>query len=167
MNATHLHLILNHIPVLGTIFGMGLLMLALGKKNTELAKAALLVFLLTALMALPVYYSGDPAQDWTKGLPGFSEQVVEQHEEAAEIAFASVLLLGAAGLASLIWVHRAKALPRWLGLMLLAGSLIVSSLMARTAYKGGQIRHTEIRSATTAAPENQDKTESVLEKSPT
>ena len=166
MNATHLHLILNHIPVLGTIFGMGLLILAIGKKSTELAQASMWVFLLAALIALPVYFSGEPAEDLTKGLPGFSEQIVEQHEAAANLAFTSVLLLGAAGLAGFIWLQRAKALPQWLGLMLLAGSLIVSGLMAWTANKGGQIRHTEIRSGTTTAPESLDRTESISGKPP-
>ena len=62
MNATHLHLMLNHIPVLGTVFGLGLLVFALWRKSEELKKAALGIFLIVALLAVPVYLTGEPAE---------------------------------------------------------------------------------------------------------
>ena len=50
MNPAHLHLMLNHIPVLGTAFGLGLLAFALWRRSDELKKTALGVFVLVALM---------------------------------------------------------------------------------------------------------------------
>jgi hypothetical protein len=39
MSATHFHLILNHIPVLGTAFGLGLLIFGLLRTSDEIKKA--------------------------------------------------------------------------------------------------------------------------------
>jgi uncharacterized membrane protein len=146
MNATHLHLMLNHIPVLGTAFGLGLLAFALWRKSEELKNAALGVFLITALFSVPVYLTGEPAEDLVEPLAGVSKAIIEQHEEAAVVAFIGLLVLGVVALAGLILSRRNKIVPAWFGMVMLASSLIVSGLMAWTANLGGQIRHTEIRS---------------------
>ena len=145
MNATHLHLMLNHIPVLGVAFGLGLLLFGLWRKSDELKKTALGVFILVALAGTPVYLTGEPAEDGVKGLPGVSKPITEQHEGAAGAAFTGVVVLGVVALAGLILFRRGRALPAWFSLSLLAVSLIVSGLMAWTANLGGQIRHSEIR----------------------
>ena len=64
MDATHLHLMLNHIPVLGTAFGLGLLVFALWRKSEEVKMAALGFFLITALFSVPVYLTGGDADPW-------------------------------------------------------------------------------------------------------
>ena len=63
MNAPHLHLLLNHIPVLGTAFGLGLLVFALCRKSDELKKAAHGFFLVTALFSVSTYLTGEPAEE--------------------------------------------------------------------------------------------------------
>lgn len=146
MNATHPHLMLNHIPVLGTAFGLGLLVFALWRKSEELRNAALGFFLITALFSVPVYFTGEPAEDVVEPLAGVSKAIIEQHEGAAVAAFTGILALGMGALAGLVLSRRHKALPGWFGFLILASALIVSGLMAWTANLGGQIRHTEIRS---------------------
>lgn len=145
MNATHLHLMLNHIPVLGTAFGLALLAFALGRRSEELKKAGLATFLLTALLAVPVYLTGEPAEDVAQPLPGVSKAIIEQHEQAATVAFTGLVVLGVGALAGLILFRGSKIVPRWFGSVMLAASLIVGGLMAWTANLGGQVRHTEIR----------------------
>lgn len=147
MNATHLHLMLNHLPVLGTAFGLGLLLFGLWRKSSELKKTALGVFVLMALAAVPVYLTGEPAEDGVKSLPDVSKPVMEQHEEAAGAAFTGVVVLGVVALTGLILFRRGNALPAWLSFSVLVLSLIVSGLMAWTANLGGQIRHSEIRAS--------------------
>jgi len=146
MNAPHLHLLLNHIPVLGTAFGLGLLGFALLRKSDELKKAALGFFLVTALFSVPAYLSGEPAEDVVEPLAGVSKPIVERHEEAAGMAFTGIVVLGAGALAGLIMFRGSKTVPAWFGSVVLAISLLVGGLMAWTANLGGQIRHTEIRS---------------------
>ena len=145
MNATHLHLILNHIPVLGTAFGLALLIFARWRKSEELKKAALGTFLITALLAVPVYLTGEPAEDVVKPLPGVSKAILEQHEQAATVAFTGIVVLGVGALTGLILFRGSKIVPNWFGSVMLVASLIVGGLMAWTANLGGQVRHTEIR----------------------
>jgi len=145
MNLTHLHLILNHVPALGTVFGLGLLSFGFWGRSTELMKTALGVFVLIALMAVPAYLTGEPAEDGVEGLPGVSEAIIEQHEEAAGVAFASIGALGVIALLGLLALRHGKVVPAWFAGLMVIASLTVSGLMAWTANIGGQIRHTEIR----------------------
>ncbi len=144
MTATHFHLILNHIPVLGTAFGLGLLAFGLWRKSDDLKKAALGVFVIVAITTIPVYLTGEPAEDGVALLPGVSKAYMERHEEAAGFSFAGGTVLGVVSLAALLFFRRGRLLPIWVGSSLLAASLIVSGLMAWTANLGGQIRHSEI-----------------------
>ncbi len=153
MNTAHLHLMLNHIPVLGTVFGLGLLAFALWKRHEEFKKAALGVLVIVALLAVPAYLTGEPAGDVVKAQPGVSTGVIEQHEEAAEVAFIGLCLLGGVALAGLVWFRRGKVVPAWYGTVVLAGALLVSGLMAWTASLGGQVHHPEIRSGASAPTE--------------
>ncbi len=146
MNATHLHLVLNHIPVLGDVFGLGLLLLALWRKSEELKKAAFAVFVVVALLTIPAYLTGEPAEGGVKGLPGVSSPLIEKHEDAAGVALAGLLILGAGALASLLWLRAGRRVPTWLSFGVLTVALAVSGITAWTANLGGQVRHTEIRS---------------------
>ncbi|MEO8097595.1 MAG: hypothetical protein ABI811_07815 [Acidobacteriota bacterium] len=150
MNPTHLHLILNHIPVLGTAFGLALLLFSFVRKSDELMKTALGVFVIVALLAVPAYLTGESAEDGVKVLPGVVKSIIEQHEEAATVAFTGVIVLGVAGLAGLALFRRGRTFPVWFGPLMIAASLIVSGLMGWTANLGGRIRHTEIRGDTSA-----------------
>lgn len=150
MSATHLHLLLNHVPVLGTVLGLGLLAFGLWRRSDELIKAVLGVFVIVALTAVPVYLTGEPAEHGVKSLPGVSKPLMEQHEQAAAAAFTGVLTLGVIALAGLIWLRRGRLAPGWFGSAMLGVALIVCGLMAWTANLGGQIRHTEIRPGASA-----------------
>jgi hypothetical protein len=152
MNATHLHLLLNHLPVLGTLFGLGLLLFGIWRKSTELKKTSLGVLVLVALAAVPVYLTGEPAGDAVESLPGVSKPIMEQHEEAAGFAFTGSLALGGAALGGLIFFRNGRALPVWYGTSLLLACLIVGGLVVWSASLGGQIRHTEIRAGNGPPP---------------
>ena len=156
MNVAHLHLILNHVPVLGTAFGLGLLTFALWRKSEEVKKAALGLFVISALLAIPVYLTGEPAEEIVEELPDVSHANIEEHEEAAEVAFIGVLALGVAALAGLVW-RRGRTVPTGFASGILAASVAVCGLMAWTANLGGQVRHTEIRSGTSAPVDGADK----------
>lgn len=145
MNFTHVHLVLNHVPILGTVFGLALLAYALWRRKNELEKTALGVFALAALLAIPVYLTGEPAEDAVKSLPGVFESLIERHESAASIAFAALGLLGLFSVAGLIVFRREKLIPTWFASLALTAAIFVTGLMTWTANVGGQIRHTEIR----------------------
>ena len=52
MNLAHLHLLLNHFPIIGTIIGLGLLAASLIGKNDDLKRDGLMVLAAVALLAL-------------------------------------------------------------------------------------------------------------------
>ena len=102
---------LNHIPVLGTAFGLALLAWALFKRSEELKRVSLGVLVIVALFAIPAYLTGEPAEEAIEHLPGVNEEAIEEHEDAAKFAFAGVLVLGAVALGALILFRRGKPAP--------------------------------------------------------
>ena len=59
-NVAHLHLLLNHVPTVGSVVALGLLILALVRRNEHLKHAGLEVLFAIAVLTLPVYMSGAP-----------------------------------------------------------------------------------------------------------
>jgi uncharacterized membrane protein len=145
MNAAHLHLALNHVPVVGIWFALLVLVLALLRASEELKRAALILFAAVGLASVPAYFSGQEAEEIVEHLPGVEHDRIEEHEESGRWA---AILGGALALlaAALLWRFRAPhPLPGWaVGVPLLL-ALIVGAVMARTATLGGEIRHEEIR----------------------
>lgn len=148
MDWTHIHLLLNHAPVLGVIFGFLLLAYALIKKNQDLRQVSLSIFVITGLLSVAVYLTGEPAEETVEHLAGVSETIIESHEEAALVAMVGATSLGAIALGGLLASRWSRAIAKTVAAVALFGSLIVSGMMAWTANLGGQIRHSEIRSAT-------------------
>ena len=146
MNGAHLHLLINHAPVLGTIFGLALLAFAIWRGSDELKKAALGTFVIIALLTVPTYLTGDPAWHVAKGLPGVSDAIFHQHDDAAGFAFTGSAIVGVLALGGLIWFRGGKPVKKWFSALMLVGAIAVAGLMSWTANLGGQIRHTEIRS---------------------
>jgi hypothetical protein len=136
---------LNHLPVIGSIFGALLLLFALLRKSEELERVSFGVFVFTALLALPVYFTGEPASEVVEHLPGVAESLIEEHEDAALFALLMAGATGVVALAGLILFRRAERLPRRIVGAVLVLSLATSGLMGWTANRGGRIRHTEIR----------------------
>lgn len=149
MSTVHLHLLLNHVPVIGTIIGLCLLAYAALRKDEGLARASLGMFAILALVAIATFLTGEPAEEAVEGLAGVSESVVERHEEAALLSTIALGVLGALSLGILLRFRR-RHLPRQAAVALLAAGLVPAGAMAWTANLGGQIRHTEIRSVTVA-----------------
>jgi uncharacterized membrane protein len=137
MNWPHIHLLLNHVPVLGTVFGGALLAYGVLRRNETLQRAALWTFVFTALAAIPVYLTGEPAEEAVEHLAGTADRAIEAHEEAALLAFIGSGVLGAIALVGL-WK---KVLIR----TALPVMLVIVGLMAWTANLGGRIRHTVLR----------------------
>jgi hypothetical protein len=153
-NAAHWHLVVNHLPVVGSLAALLLLGWAFIKNTDDLKRVALASLVLVAIVSIPAFLTGEPSESYTKGLPGISARWMSNHEDMAEIALWVALGVGGAALAALVVFRKAHSLPRWVVGVLLAGCLVVCGLMFRTASYGGKIRHTEIRSysAPTEAP---------------
>jgi hypothetical protein len=124
-----------------------LLLLAMLRKSEELKRVSFGVFVFTALIALPVYFTGAPASEMVEQLPGVAESLIEEHQDAALFALLMAGATGVVALAGLILSRRAERMPGWIVGAVLVLSLATSGLMGWTANRGGRIRHTEIRAA--------------------
>lgn len=152
MNSAHLHLLLNHFPIIGTLIGIGLLAVGFLRKNDTLKLSAAWIIAVMTLLSLPLPSTGEAAEEVSENLPGVSEAVIEAHEEAAMIA---MWIMGAAGLiaVTVIVLSRMKkgaARPAMLVLLLVSG--LAFAAMARTGYLGGKIRHQEVSSTMPGTP---------------
>ena len=154
MNWAHVHLMLNHVPVLGTVFGLVLLGWALVRRNEMLQRAALGTFIFTALAAIPVFLTGEPSEEMVEHLAGTAEQAIEAHEEAAVVALIAIEALGALALAALL-LFRKRVMPRPMVGAALVFALVTAGWMAQTANLGGRIRHAELRAGATQTENNQ------------
>lgn len=144
MNLAHLHLILNHVPTIGIPIALIFLIYGLYEKNSTSPRFALLVLAGLALATVPVYLTGEPAEEIVEHLPGVAESFIEAHEDAAFYSFVLTLFAGVAAFVAL-WFQKDPTKSRQVnfGVVLIA-SLAVLSLLY-TANLGGKVRHTELR----------------------
>ena len=154
MSVVHLHLLLNHFPVIGAIIGALLLAVALLRRSSELAKISLAFLAFVGAASVLVFLTGEPAQEALEKLPGFSERLVDEHEDVALFATIVTGTIGALALAAMI-LYRRRAVPRWLSLLVFVCAVGSSAAMGYTAYLGGQIRHTELRASSASLGEGE------------
>jgi uncharacterized membrane protein len=163
MDSTHVHLLLNHFPIVGTLIGSVLLFFGMYYKSSNIQKASLFIIAIMAIIVIPVFLTGEPAEEAVEKLPGVLESMIKEHEEAAEKAFWVMMALGLIALIALAFLMMKHQYARTLVFFTLLISVVTFGLMAYTGYLGGQIRHTEIRgnSNTTIQPSNEQGTNEV------
>jgi uncharacterized membrane protein len=144
MDLTHLHLILNHFPIVGTLIGSLLLLYGFIRKDRNNQQVALAVITLMAILAIPVMLTGEPAEERVEHIAGVTEAAIEAHEEAAELAIWVMEITGFIALVGLILGYLKNRIFQPVMILALILSLASFGLMARTGSLGGQIRHTEL-----------------------
>jgi uncharacterized membrane protein len=155
MNAPHLHLILNHVPTVGTAIALGLLLLSLVRRQEALTRVSLEVFYVLALITLPAYLSGVATALQLEKMPDISVEAIHKHHDGALVGF---MLMVLTGLASWIGLWRWRRVSRPSGLntgIVVVLALLTLTTMAGTATMGGEIRHPEMMpegAAPTAGP---------------
>lgn len=146
MDASHIHLMLNHIPILGSFFGAILLLIGILLKNRTVEITAMATLLAVSLITIPVFLSGEESEEKVENIANISEHELEEHEEHAEL---TLWLMLAAGAFSLITLFSFKYAPT-----LVSKSRLMAVLIAFFAFfsaiplalHGGKIIHSELRS---------------------
>ncbi|GAB2864536.1 hypothetical protein [Hymenobacter ruber] len=145
MNQAHLHLIVNHVPIVGSLFAAVLLGAGVPKHNLDLTKAGLVAVLAAGLLCLPAQLTGEGAAAIAQNLPRVSRALIHNHEEAAELGFWVLETAAALALFGLLLLKNNSPKSRLVALLALAATVLSFGLLARAGNLGGQIRHTEIR----------------------
>lgn len=152
MNPTHIHLLITHLPIFGSILGGLVLAYGLWTKSNHTKIAAYNIFIISAIGAGIAYLTGEAAEETVENIQGISKNLVEAHEDFAVFALVSLITLGVASIGGLFLTLKKSALTSKAAVAILFISLISFGLVARTGYLGGQIRHTEINSAISTQP---------------
>ncbi|MFH5832660.1 hypothetical protein ACG2F4_15115 [Halalkalibaculum sp. DA3122] len=143
-NAAHIHLMVNHIPILATLFSIPILAWGIIANQPAIKKVALVGFIVAGLTAVVAVQSGERAEDIVESVPGVSEQAIHDHEEAAETAQWLAIVLGAVAVAAFVMTSKQIRYSKQIIWFLLIYSLAVGSMLGYTAYLGGKIMHPEL-----------------------
>ena len=145
MNQAHIHLIVNHVPIMGSLFAGVLLGVGLLRKNETLTRAGLVAVLAAGALCLPAQLTGEGAAEIAQNLPRVSRALIQNHAAAAELGFWALESAAALALFSLLLLKNASPKARWIAWLTLVTTALSFGLLARAGNLGGQIRHTEIR----------------------
>jgi uncharacterized membrane protein len=156
MDQIHIHLLITHLPIFGSILGAIVLTFGLWSKSNDTKIASYLLFLISSVGAGISYLTGEEAEETVENMQGVVEATIKTHEEFALFALISLIILGVASILGLFLTIRKSPLTRTTAFVILIISVISFGLVARTGYLGGQIRHTEISNGDNVPSENSD-----------
>ena len=143
MNPAHMHLLLNHIPVLALASATILLITARWRAQIEWTRLSMIFFVLAGTASVPVFLTGEPAEEIIENIGGISMMHLESHENSAMVSLIGACILGLLALAGLFFielVHTRRMV--WTTFFIVA--LIANGLMMWTSNLGGKIHHIEI-----------------------
>jgi archaellum biogenesis protein FlaJ (TadC family) len=152
MNAAHLHLIVNHLPIVGYVIGALLIACTLAKRGDRgMFLASVLVLMFAGGGALAAYFTGEPAEEIAEELNDVPEVLIERHEDAAKVAtLLAAIVTGLTIVVGFIALRREGPITTVPMVMLLVAALVVCTAMTWVGNAGGKIRHSEIRGPVSA-----------------
>jgi uncharacterized membrane protein len=157
MNAVHLHLITNHVPIIGAFFGILVLVYGLIRKNPTTLAASYIVFIFSAATGLVAYFTGDGAAHAVKDLADVSRPIIKAHANIAKFFLVAYVLLAILSVIAFIKAKNHFDQVKKLAMIVLVISIITLGIGAYTGLLGGQIRHSEVRDPNAPAATMPDK----------
>lgn len=148
MNDAHLHMVVNHFPIIGTIFGLAILIASMIWKNTTLRNTSYVIFITAAIFAFASMFTGEGAEEITEGLQGVTHEIIHEHEELAEKLAVLLYVLGFVSILGLITTAKNHAKAKLVSFLALFIAIVGVILAKSVGTSGGEIRHTEIREST-------------------
>ncbi|HLB33585.1 MAG: hypothetical protein A3F67_08615 [Verrucomicrobia bacterium RIFCSPHIGHO2_12_FULL_41_10] len=178
LTPAHLHLALNHIPIIGLAFASFPIVIGiLARCRTTIATGLLATLLCASVMPTIMQTGHDASQNFKSGInqPPLDEAgkiALHLHANRARkttpVVYSSALLAILALLALIKFSHPSFAnAATWLSAAVLLGNTIAILLAIWTADAGGHIRHLELRSLTLCDQTATNSPTSVLAQIPT
>jgi uncharacterized membrane protein len=144
MNDAHVHMVVNHFPIIGTIFGLGILITGIVMKNNVIKNIAYVLFCISAIFGFASMFTGEGAEEIAENLPSVTDQIIHEHEEMAEKLALVLYVLG--GISLNFKNHAKSSLVSYFAFVV---ALVAVFLGKQTGTTGGEVRHTEIRANAT------------------
>jgi len=145
MNYPHIHLMINHIPVLLPMFALPVFLYGIIKAKVPLIRLGLLAFVISGVAVWPVYYSGEEAEHVMEEIIPQEYDYIEAHEDDGKWARNVFTVLGLFSLGGLYWSYKKGPAPNSYLYAVAAIALVSIYIVADAANSGGEIRHPEIR----------------------
>ncbi|WP_298136334.1 DUF2231 domain-containing protein [Flavobacterium sp.] len=150
MNDAHLHMVVNHFPIIGTILGFGVLIAGMFFKNNSVKNTAYCLFIVGAIFAFASMATGEGAEEMVEDMPSVGKQIIHEHEEMAEKLAIVLYILGLVSIAGLYTNIKNNAQAKLVSFLALTIAAVGIFLGKQTGTSGGEVRHTEIRANTPA-----------------
>ncbi len=145
MNDAHLHMVVNHFPIIGTIFGLGILITGIVMKKNVIKNVAYVLFCISAIFGFASMYTGEGAEEIAENLPSVTDQIIHEHEEMAEKLALVLYVLAGISLVGLFLNFKNHAKASLVSYLAFVIALVAVFLGKQTGTTGGDVRHTEIR----------------------
>lgn len=142
----HIHLLVNHFPIIGSIFVLILFLIALIFRQGFLQKLSLWFLAGIALSTALAYVSGDGTKRAIQVLPEVSDTMITAHEQAARYGLVMMFIAGIVSVGGILLYSKRPRLPLYLRITVLLILFISVAVLTYVGFLGGQIMHPEIRS---------------------
>ena len=145
MTPVHAHLVLNHIPVVGLLFGLVFLIAGVRRSSEPTLRVALRIFVAIGFIAIPVAISGLVSASMLQGAAWMDANAVNKHQLAGILTL--VVLSGLAVFSGVVLRASSRKNSRMSARAKLAVSVLAAAalvMISWTSNLGGAIRHTEL-----------------------
>lgn len=159
MNDAHLHLVVNHLPIIFPIAGVIILIVGFIFKSEAVKRTAFFIFILGALAAIAAMSTGEGAEEVVEKINDVTENFIEKHEETSETFAIISYVLGAISLLGFWASFKGRAFSNSIGILTLVLAMVTLFFAKQSGTTGGEIRHTEIRADYSATPAENGNTE--------
>jgi uncharacterized membrane protein len=145
MNEAHLHMVVNHFPIIGTILALGILIAGLILKNHTVKNTSYVLFIIAAIFGALSMGTGEGAEELVKNMPNVGWEIIHEHEEIAEKLALLLYVLGLLSIIALYLNFKKNIKEKLVSFFILGIGVISLFLVQKVGTSGGEIRHTEIR----------------------
>jgi uncharacterized membrane protein len=145
MNDAHLHMVVNHFPIIGTILGLGILIASIILRNKTVQNVGYCLFVVAAIFGAVSMSTGEGAEEIAEKLPEVTHQIIHEHEEMAEKLIIFLYILGVTSIVGLYFNLKKHSKASIFSYLVAIISLATVYLAKETGTTGGEIRQTEIR----------------------
>lgn len=145
MDELHLHLVVNHLPIIFPVVGIIILLIGIFTKSEITKRNAYIIFILGAITSMVAMGTGAGAEDSATKIAGLSENLIKKHEEVSEIFAALTYVLGVISLVALIAIFRNSVISKYAPFLVGILAVICLFFAQKVGTSGGEIKHNEIR----------------------
>lgn len=145
MEASQIHLALNHFPVAGVFISLLFFLSSFLFKGKRLEHSAIFVLILSGIFICPVYFSGEKVEKLVSRKAFVSKYYIQEHSEKAE---KTIVVLTLTSIIAILWIFSAYKKKSYASIVLytvFALNILSAWSVYETGHEGGKIRHDQLR----------------------